>query len=491
MPRTVGQTIDDFWSNLGVNQLDEHEFDLMINLMTDDDVSSDTSFDSLTSLFSELLQVEQEITSEEERCQLLEKEDSSDESIPNDSDEESVPEQVRMEKGKGPAKPYDYFDNESSDMEYGDYNPYGRSGQTNKPARTRPKLASETLGRNPRILNLDCTNSLRDRKRLVEEWGAEISLTIQTNLDEYSDPDMVLLLMEHLTAGSVKSFIKTTKWSELSGGIYDLVMEGIHVMFLGEQPNEAFDKAKEQAAAKDKLLKMQLCDICSLDTFTCAFEKALYKLDSGDFPPIIEQYLAKIPEVGAKAQQRYKEEATGAMKYSLGFANKIVKEELKKVCELTRLQKKLKKFRKTCCKQVEERLEYGCRPIYKKKSKRRKPKVRKYKKYKPFKRRKKFKTGKYFRPKTEKKVCPKGKGKNCKCWICNVEGHYANECPNRQTSQKAHILQEAIQLGLQPVEDVYEGEQEVFVIEYIEVSEDETSTSEDDGTSTSEDSDSD
>lgn len=491
MSRTIGQAVDDFWSNLGVNQLDEHEFDLMINLMTDEDVSSDTSFDDLTSLFSELLQVEQEITSKEERCQLLEEEESSDESTPNDSEEEYIPEQVRMNKGKGIAK--DEYPDDFDEMDQGDLGRQRKSkrryGETSRVKTTRPRMASETFGANPRILNLDCNNSLEHRRRMIDEWAAEISLTIQTNQDEYYDPKMVLLLMEHLSGGSVKSFIKTTNWSVLGGNIYDTILDGIYTMFLGIQPNKAEEKAKEQAAAREKLLKLQLCDICHLDPFTCDYEKALYKIDPSEYPPLIEQYLAKIPEVGTKAQQRFKNEAIGSLKYSLGFATRIVKEELSKVCELSKLQKKLKKFRKTCCNQVKERLEHGCRPISKKTK--RKTKLRKYKKYKPFKRRKKFKAGKYFRPKTEKKVCPKGKGKNCKCWICNVEGHYANECPNRQTSQKAHILQEAIQLGLQPVEDVYEGEQEVFVIEYIEVSEDETSTSEDDGTSTSEDSDSD
>ncbi|MFS7926912.1 putative transcription factor interactor and regulator CCHC(Zn) family [Helianthus anomalus] len=42
----------------------------------------------------------------------------------------------------------------------------------------------------------------------------------------------------------------------------------------------------------------------------------------------------------------------------------------------------------------------------------------------------KFSPRKYF-SKEKPKVCPQRKKKR-RCWICFKEGHYANECPNRQ-----------------------------------------------------------
>jgi hypothetical protein len=72
---------------------------------------------------------------------------------------------------------------------------------------------------------------------------------------------------------------------------------------------------------------------------------------------------------------------------------------------------------------------YGCnkstRKYYKKKHKLR----RTYPKRKAYKNTRK----KYFRKRrqTPRKYCPKGK-KKCVCWICNVEGHYADECPTKK-----------------------------------------------------------
>lgn len=91
----------------------------------------------------------------------------------------------------------------------------------------------------------------------------------------------------------------------------------------------------------------------------------------------------------------------------------MVKEELSKVCELTKKQKRLKAFSKNCCKDLAEpSLEYGCKPTYKKKMKHKKY-VSKYQ----FKRKRRpFKSGKYVKKKSfekstneEKKFCPKDK----------------------------------------------------------------------------------
>ena len=49
------------------------------------------------------------------------------------------------------------------------------------------------------------------------------------------------------------------------------------------------------------------------------------------------------------------------------------------------------------------------------------------------------------------------------------EGHYANECPNRkQYPDKIKILEEIIYLDYVPIEDPYEGELDVFLLEEID-----------------------
>lgn len=35
----------------------------------------------------------------------------------------------------------------------------------------------------------------------------------------------------------------------------------------------------------------------------------------------------------------------------------------------------------------------------------------------------------------EEKVCPQGKGKDCKCFFCNKVGHFARDCPKRSVNE--------------------------------------------------------
>ena len=66
--------------------------------------------------------------------------------------------------------------------------------------------------------------------------------------------------------------------------------------------------------------------------------------------------------IGEKSLERFKNEASEVEQFSLGYAQKIVKEEISKICDLTKKQKQLKTFSKRCCEKiVEQPFEYGCR----------------------------------------------------------------------------------------------------------------------------------
>nr|BCW03860.1 capsid protein [Cauliflower mosaic virus] len=486
----LDRSINRFWYNLGDDCLSESQFDLMIRLMEE---SLDGDIIDLTSLPSENLQVEQIVSTSEESIPeeqetFLELEEDSD------SGEEPDVEQIRMDrkgeedsKGKRPMDPKPE-DGEGTSRNHEKKRKVAEDRYFPTQPKTIPGQKTSPIG----IINIDCQSN---RRELIDDWIAEIELIIRTNSEDYQDPDNILLLMEHKSSGIVKELIRSVAWERHTGNLVEQVINGMYTMFLGldYNNNQVAEKTKEKEQAKARLLKLQLCDICYLEEFTCDYEKHMYKTEMRDFPGLIEQYLSKIPIIGEKALTRFRNEANGATTYSLGFALKIVKEELSKICDFTKKQKKLKKFNKRCCSIAEASVEYGCKKSEKKKYLKR-YKKKKYKVYKPYKKKKKYRSGKYFKPKEKKgpkqKYCPKGK-KNCRCWICNIEGHYANECPNRQSSEKAHVLQEAEKLGLQPIEEPYEGVQEVFILEYEETEEEETSEEEEDGTSTSEDSDSD
>ncbi|QED42828.1 coat protein [Silene caulimovirus A] len=335
------------------------------------------------------------------------------------------------------------------------------------------------------ILNIDCANSDNLRKEQIDKWAAEISLVFLTNPEVYTNSENAgearLAFIEHKTLGSVNNFIKNTQWRDLGGDLMENVIGAIYTMFLGLDYASSRSQTieKERVDARRRLINLQLCDICFLQPFFCDYEANLYKLPQNEYPGLIKQYLAKIPIVGKDATKRFESEATNVTSYSLAFAQKLIKEELSKICEATKKQKKLKKFNKKCCPAFEKPFEYGCKISYSKKKKKypQRYKKKRFKKKYTFKsKRSKFRPGKYFKPrKREDKssTCPKGK-KSCKCWICNVEGHYANECPNRQiANDKVKLIEIAERKNLVPIEDIYKDEQEVFYLELVESSSEE------------------
>jgi len=331
-------------------------------------------------------------------------------------------------------------------------------------------------------INIDCIFDFQKRREVIDKWNTEISLIIQSNPDEFVSSKAVLLLIEHKSAGIIQEFIKKTSWNEDLHGIdtFDTIIKALYVMFLGLDyiNNQETENQKEIEKARQILTKAQLCDICYLDDFTCVFEKNIYKLDTGEYHSWIEAYLMKIPIVGDKAKERWNKEKTGLTMHSLGFATRIVKEEIAAYCDFSNKQKQLKKFNKRCCERLieSEQILFGCSPNqtktrfkdeYKKKYKKR------FYKKEWRKKKKRFTPGKYFskeKSKEKQKVCPQGK-KKCRCWICSEEGHYANECPNRQKfHDKVKLIQEAAIEGFYPIEDFYEEEQKVFLVKLIKES---------------------
>lgn len=308
-------------------------------------------------------EVEAEIESDGELREILKlddlkilEEDSSDQETDSEPESERPPENFRMDQ------PESSWRNEEK--------PKKRETPDGPFFPTIPKTSfGETKNIGNSFLDIDCDPNW---KEAIHKWAAELSLIIQTNKEAYGTGKNVLLLAEHKSLGRAKEFIKKTVWNERNPPeeTMDNILEGLYAMFLGL--NYVTDKAseieREQEKARKRLTKLQLCDICELDKFNCDFERNFFKLRQNDFPEFIIQYLTKIPIVGEKALQRFKESARAPMTHSIGYAIKLVKEELASICELTKTQKKLKKFNKKCCKSVEDKsTDYGCKPTYKKK----------------------------------------------------------------------------------------------------------------------------
>ncbi|GKA14401.1 putative transcription factor interactor and regulator CCHC(Zn) family protein [Tanacetum coccineum] len=266
------------------------------------------------------------------------------------------------------------------------------------------------------ILNLDCISDLDERKRILEKWSTEISLILQTNQDDFQTAKSVLTLIEHKTEGNIQR--------------------------IDYHENKDLEIIKEQDKARRNLTRVQLINICSLDEYTCLYEKNLYKIPLGEHLQWIEAYLMKIPIISEQTIQRWKKEGNIISQNSLAFATRLAKEEISKICDARNKQRKLKSLSKSCCENIidMENLDIG----------------------------------KYFKKSSKEppeKYCPKGKEKKkCRCWTCNEEGHYSNECPKKdQYPTKVKMCRIAFLQGYEPLEDIYEDEKDVFYLKTKEI----------------------
>ncbi|GJT16477.1 putative transcription factor interactor and regulator CCHC(Zn) family protein [Tanacetum coccineum] len=328
------------------------------------------------------------------------------------------------------------------------------------------------------ILNLDCISDLTERKRILEKWSTEISLILQTNQDDFQTAKSVLTLIEHKTEGNIQSLVKQAQWNEDLHGIdfFDSVIDILYTMFVGidYHGNKDLEIIKEQEQARRNLTRVQLINICNLDEYTCVYEKNIYKIPLSEHLQWIEAYLMKIPIISEQTIQRWKNEGNIISKNSLAFATRLAKEEITKICDTRYKQKKLKSLSKNCCENIVnmENLDIGRIRNDKKKSFYKKKYKKKYKtSWKQ--KRKRFSPGKYFKPTKDppEKYCPKGKEKKkCRCWTCNEEGHYSNECPKKnQYPTKVKMCRTALLHGYEPIEDIYEDEKYVFCLKEEEI----------------------
>ncbi|GKD59466.1 putative transcription factor interactor and regulator CCHC(Zn) family protein [Tanacetum coccineum] len=328
------------------------------------------------------------------------------------------------------------------------------------------------------ILNLDCISDLTERKRILEKWSTEISLILQTNQDDFQTAKSVLTLIEHKTEVNIQRLVKQAQWNEDLHGIdfFDSVIDILYTMFVGinYHGNKDLEIIKEQEQARRNLTRVQLINICSLDEYTCVYEKNIYKIPLSEHLQWIEAYLMKIPIISEQTIQRWKNEGNVISKNSLAFATRLAKEEITKICDTRYKQKKLKSLSKSCCENIVdmENLDIGRIRNDKKKSFYKKKFKKKYKtSWKQ--KRKRFSPGKYFKPTKDppEKYCPKGKEKKkCRCWTCNEEGHYSNECPKKnQYPTKVKMCRIALLHGYEPIEDIYEDEKDVFCLKKEEI----------------------
>lgn len=335
--------------------------------------------------------------------------------------------------------------------------------------------------RNPKMLDIDCVSKIADKRRIVDEWFAEMELIVKSNLDKYQTTESILLLFQHSSTGAAKQLITGTVW-DLNADPELFVAEFRKVAYLllvgvDYLTDQARKIEEEKEEARERLSKLQVCHLCDVEKFNCDYQKELMRLPLSEHKPWVEAYIRKLPVISQTLLKDWQTKSN-EVQFSLAYAQAMVETYLGKRCDELKLQKQIETWSSLCCSKYSSGHTTSC-PMRFRKTNNRYPK-KKYRKTKKrvMKRRGKktpFKPGKFF-TKGKKPPCPKGKpASKCKCWICKEEGHYANACPQREKlPQRVNLVEEYQTIGFEPLEDEdYDGEAFYLTIEEVLETDDE------------------
>ncbi|CAA65969.1 hypothetical protein [Strawberry vein banding virus] len=379
-----------------------------------------------------------------------------------------------------------------------------RGNSSSQPNYTRYDIPQEYIPNrktgltNTKSLDLDCASN---RRQLIEEWDNEMRLIIKTEKALTNDFDLILTLAKSKTVGNAKQLLESLhteafKQASTTGEEFlTTLTNSFYTIFVGTNYLTQGTREKEKAVqeARNRLVKLQICNLCSLESFFCDYETNLLKLPIEEWPKYIEEYIRKIPFVGMEVLEEYSKQDS-ITKGSLGYAHNLIKAYMEKKCKSLKIKKEIR--RNMCCPKFSSpETQYGCKPISHKKAKKQKYKQyykKKYRLRKPKRwtnSRRKYSGRKLFRrkrdqkeetsqqsPEEKKKFCPQGKT-TCRCWICNEIGHFAKDCRNKSANHNK-IIEELQSLQLEPVFDLNELKIEEKFWELKEVSESSESESE-------------
>nr|WPF45133.1 coat protein [Hibiscus soymovirus] len=325
------------------------------------------------------------------------------------------------------------------------------------------------------VLNIDCA---KNAEELVLNWINQYKLLIQTR-DPLIESLTIINLnryMRYKTTGVIANFFENTEMTTLMGttgqetGIeykisyIDEVARKIFEEFFGYLPNESYIANKDDVVKV--LSNMKLCDPCNLENFFCQVREQYYLLKENQRTDLLAIVKSKLPYPMVKYIE---EQLTNPLRRSrvqtLGLIERFAKEYRQNLCISKVERRYIDKVDIRCCKKLEEvPQEYGCSKPYKRKHKKyfKRYKPRRYKTYrKPWKSYYKKRFRKQLSPKKKNKYCPSGK-KNCRCWLCQEEGHYANECPNKDKyKNKNNKLKMIFALGFEPIEENIQTDEEI------------------------------
>jgi hypothetical protein len=225
------------------------------------------------------------------------------------------------------------------------------------------------------VLNVDCLPD-EARKILIEGWHNNMLLIISTDDKLSEDFSLAYTLMLHKTVGLSHKLLEGIDKDQFMRGTCEDFLQNVvnlfYSVFLGTNYlNDGENQIRiEQENSRLRLTRLQICDLCELDAFTCDYEKHLFNIPNQEWTKYIEDYLRKIPHIGPMVIEEYKA-LPPISQLSLAAAKNLVKKKLEKICTDRMLAKRTKKINLCCSEFLGPETMYGCQTI---------PKLRKWKK---------------------------------------------------------------------------------------------------------------
>ena len=161
----------------------------------------------------------------------------------------------------------------------------------------------------------------------------------------------------------------------------------------------------------------------------------------------------------------------GTIENNFGGATSAIREEIKERCMQEATQKRFANIIRICCQDNEEiPQKYGLNKNFQRK---RKYQFRKRKYYPNWRKKRYFRKRNNNKNKRQKSdYCP-NKKENCKCWYCQEEGHYANECPKKKDKKDlTKQIEIAKSCFMEPLEESDDNLDYIF--EYVSETDSET-----------------
>lgn len=396
------------------------------------------------------------------------------------SDEEpAIPIQVKNEAGTSK-------DNQSQfKWETGFDNYAFKKGFINKdskytkiPSKYVPKI-QEMEGE--RMLDLDCK---KNEKEIFENWLNSFLLEAFTNpkLSELSGRDIWNYIGFH-TKGTIRDYMtsienqiieelatKTTAYDKI---LY--IMMILYKEFFGkniiDHRQEVYNK--EYQEAKNHLANIQIYDLCNVESYICEYRIHYYKLKEEDKNHYLSMYITKLPYPANEfIMGRFIREINrGTIENNFGGATSAIREEIKERCMQEATQKRFANIIRICCQDNEEiPQKYGLNKNFQRK---RKYQFRKRKYYPNWRKKRYFRKENNNKNKRQRNnYCP-NKKENCKCWYCQEEGHYANECPKKKDKKDlTKQIEIAKSCFMEPLEESDDNLDYIF--EYVSETDSET-----------------